>query len=85
MQIGDDVVKQAMEFDRFDNMRKYENGNTLGNGRLMSNERADPNAFKNRQGEIAGHKEKLSDRDIPYLGRRIRQELSLFCGYSADE
>jgi len=48
-------VREAIEFSKFENMRKLENNGGLGKGFLSPRDAKDPESFKVRSGMVGGH------------------------------
>jgi len=76
---SDDVIDRAVDFARFDNMRKLEIEGSIGrNNRLKPADANDPASFKTRKGEVGGYRNYLSAEDIEYMNARIKSQLSPF-------
>lgn len=69
------VLEGAVEFSRFENMRKME---TKGFARpeLDRRDPGDKESFKARKGKVGGYREYLSPADVEYLDARIAERLS---------
>ncbi|MCB1751337.1 MAG: sulfotransferase domain-containing protein [Gammaproteobacteria bacterium] len=76
-----EFVHQAIDFSRFDNMRKLENQGGLGKGFLSPRNAADPESFKVRSGVVGGYGKHLAAEDLIYIDR-VLQDLDPFFGYS---
>ncbi|HEU0030821.1 MAG TPA: sulfotransferase domain-containing protein [Kofleriaceae bacterium] len=73
------VVEAAVEFSRFDNMRKLEaQAAKDAAARLKPGDAADTESFKTRKGKVGGFREYLSPDEIAYLNERIASTLSPF-------
>ncbi len=81
--LQDDLIHQAVEFARFENMRRMEESGVLDSFRLRPGDRYDPESFKARRGKVGGYVDYLSPSDIAYLNHKIKTQLSPFFGYSA--
>ncbi len=69
------VLEHAVDFGRFENMRRLEERDALGSGRLRPGDPADPESFKTRRGVVGGYRTYLSESQITWLDRRIADEL----------
>lgn len=84
-EVGNDIVREATEFARFENMRKMEMRNTLASGRLRPGNKNDPESYKTRRGKVGGFVDYLSEADVEYLNQKINTELSSYYGYTVEE
>jgi len=80
-EIKADTIRQAVEFARFDNMRKLEESGELASFRLQPGNKQDPESYKTRRGIVEGFRDYLSEEDIHYLDDKIKAELSAYFGY----
>jgi hypothetical protein len=72
-------LERAVEFSRFDNMRKLERQGGVGAlDRLRPADAADAESYKTRKGKVGGFREYLSEEDIEYMNARITERLSPF-------
>ncbi len=77
---GPDVLDRAVAAGRFDNMRRLEADNTLGNVRLRPPADGNPDGFKVRRGSVGGFKDYLSDDDIAWMENYLHSELDDYFG-----
>jgi hypothetical protein len=80
-EIGEGIVEQAVEYARFDNMRRMETEGSFRSSRLRPRDMEDAESFKTRRGKVGGFVDYLSDEDVRYLNQKVRSELSDFYGY----
>jgi len=79
--VGDEVIRQAVEFATFKSMQAMEKDNKLNTIKLSPVNLSDPDSFKTRKGKIGGFVEYLSREEIDYLNSRIKERLSPYFGY----
>jgi hypothetical protein len=72
---SDDAVRQAVEYARFDNMRKLESADALDSARLRPKDEADPESFKTRRGVVGGYVDYLEPAEIRHIEERVRADL----------
>lgn len=86
--VSDETINGAVEFCDFDNMRRMEASNTLGNNRLAPGDTGDPNSFKARRGEIGGYRDYLQGGTLAYVERIINEQLTpyyhRYLGYTTE-
>ena len=75
-----ELIRESVEFARFENMRKMEARGEIGSFRLRPSDPSNPNAYKTRKGKIGGYREELSPQDIMYIDSRINSRLRSFFG-----
>jgi hypothetical protein len=64
------VVSEAIEFSRFDNMRRLEQAGGVGEGtRLRAADAQDASSFKTRKGQVGGFAQTLSPADLEFVNR----------------
>jgi hypothetical protein len=80
-EIDDELLKQAVEYASFKNMRKMEAAGAFTSGMLTPGNRSDQESYKTRRGKIGGHQDYLSSEESARLLDKIRTELSDFYGY----
>ncbi|OFW72034.1 MAG: hypothetical protein A2Y55_13515 [Actinobacteria bacterium RBG_16_68_12] len=70
---GDDVLRSAVEYGRFENMQRLERRGSFQahNRRLVARHPDDPESYKTRRGEVGGYRDYLSAEEIAYLEERI--------------
>ena len=66
-----DVLKEAIEFGKFDNMKKLEQSKSVTKDSLAY--KGDARAMKVRSGKVDGYKEHLSDKDIKKINKVLGQ------------
>ena len=71
------VLEGAVEFSRFENMRKIE-AKGFARPELDRRDPGDTESFKARKGKVGGYREYLSPADVEYLDARIAERLSPF-------
>ena len=71
------VLEGAVEFSRFDNMRKIE-AKGFARPELDRRDPSDAESYKARKGKVGGYREYLSPADVDYLNARIAERLSPF-------
>ena len=76
--LSDAVLDRAIEFAKFENMRKLEETGS-GHPALARNKNLeDKETFKTRKGKVGGYREYLSPEDLAFLENRISARLSAF-------
>lgn len=78
--ISDEIVHKAVEFARFERMKKLETSMVVNTSELLPGDLNDPESFKVRRGKVGGYKDYLDHNDIEYLNERIRRNLSDYFG-----
>lgn len=73
--ISDDIIKEAIKFASFDNMRRMEEEGKLA-VRLQPGDSKDPESYKTRKGKVGGYTEYLTQDDIEYINQRMREGFS---------
>ena len=79
--VNDELVKMAVEFATFNNMRDMEERGRFESSRLVPGDKADTESYKVRKGIVGGYFDYLSQEDIDYLNKIINTELSHVFGY----
>lgn len=75
------IIEGAVEFSRFENMRKIE-AKGFDRPELDRSKPDDQDSLKARKGKVGGYREYLSAADVDYLNARIAEKLSpFFAGY----
>jgi hypothetical protein len=80
--VRDDLVREAVAFADFENMKKMEANNEFGTTILRARNVSDPDSFKVREGKVGGFAKHFEQADIDYLNRAL-SELDPFYGYRA--
>ncbi len=84
--IADTTLQEAVDFCRFDNMRKLESQNALGTSALAARDQDDQDSYKTRRGEVGGYHEHLHGDALEQVNAIIRERLDpLFAGYIEDD
>ncbi len=63
----DDLVRAAVEFSRFENMKKLEAKGFFQDDKMQPGQKSDAESFKVRKGVVGGYREYLSAADIAYV------------------
>lgn len=79
--IDDRCMAEAIEFAKFDNMRKLEEQNALGDARLKPGDKNDEESYKTRKGKAGGFVDHLSPATVADLTQRMERDLSPYFGY----
>jgi len=68
------TISDAIEYGRFDNMRRMEQSGGLGEGsRLRPGDASDASSYKTRKGKVGGFAETLSPEDLAYANRVLAE------------
>ncbi|MFW6009253.1 MAG: sulfotransferase domain-containing protein, partial [archaeon] len=81
LKVDDKLISEAVEFAKFDNMRKMEKKNKYNSSRLKPGEKNDIESYKTRKGKVGGYKDYLSEKQICYINEKIKNKLSNFFEY----
>lgn len=65
--VTDAELEAAIEYARFENLRRLEAGGAVHKAALRPVDRDDPESFKVRQGRVGGYRQSLSDDDIAFI------------------
>jgi len=76
------IFQEALEFSRFENMQKLEAAGVFDSKILHPGDVRDPESFKVRRGKVGGFREYLSNEDLAYAAKAMR-DLDPKFGYSA--
>lgn len=60
------AVEAAVEYARFDNMRKMEEGRTFRSGRMRPGRGGGAQSLKTRRGKVGGYTDELAPEDVAY-------------------
>lgn len=74
--IRDATVRDAVEYSRFENMRRMEVSGCVENDYLRSPSTGDANSLKTRRGAVGAYAEYFDREDIDYVDRKLWEELS---------
>lgn len=75
------IVKHAVEYASFDNMRKMERSGQVESERLQPGDPTDKQSYKTRKGQVGGFREELDEPEIEYVTHRLTEELAPVFGY----
>lgn len=67
----DRFIQRAIEYCRFENLRRLEKQKRFNSGILSPKDINDPESFKTRKGLVGNYREYLSDADIAYIDKQI--------------
>jgi hypothetical protein len=68
------TITDAIEYGRFDNMRRMEQSGGLGEGsRMRPGDASDASSYKTRKGKVGGFAETLSPEDLAYANRVLAE------------
>ena len=67
------ILREAIEFSRFENMQKMEAAGAFDSKILRAGDVRDPESFKVRRGKIGGYREYLSAEDQLYAAKAIKK------------
>jgi hypothetical protein len=79
--VGDDALDRAIEYCRFDNMRRMEVEGHFQSARLKTRNPSDPDSFKTRRGEVGAYREYLDPETLSYLDGRVASDMPPLFGY----
>ncbi|HEY7535235.1 MAG TPA: sulfotransferase domain-containing protein [Thermodesulfobacteriota bacterium] len=71
--IDNDIIKKAVEFARFNNMKKMEKDGFFKNESMRPANINDEESYKIRRGIVGGYENYLSERDIKYIDQTIKE------------
>ena len=74
--IDPDLVKEAVEFSSFSNMKKMESQRKFKNKRIEPYDPHNLNSVKVRKGRVGGHKQDLSQEDLQWVNGRLNNSLN---------
>ncbi|ADH85793.1 sulfotransferase domain-containing protein [Desulfurivibrio alkaliphilus] len=77
-EISEDIIREAVEFCRFDNMRRLEAGNAFGTSALSAREVDDEESYKTRKGKVGGYGDYLNGEGLAYVEKVIGERLDPF-------
>ncbi len=76
-------ISEAVDFSRFENMKKMEAGGEFQKKSLRPGDLSDADSFKVREGKVGGFKRHFSEADLAYIDQAM-QQLNPFYGYSRE-
>jgi hypothetical protein len=65
------LVKEAVEFARFENMKRMEKNNVFDHHKLRAVDPSDPDSYKVREGKVGGHVKHLEGGDLAYVNAAL--------------
>lgn len=71
--IDDNIMRQAVEFAIFNNMRKMEKDGFFKSGAMRPANINDDESYKLRRGIVGGYEYYLSEEDIKYIDQVIKE------------
>ena len=72
-EIDDNILKTAVSFASFDNMKQMEQAGIFQTEKLLPADNFDPESYKVRRGVIGGYKEYLSEADLIYIEETVAE------------
>ncbi|NER39959.1 MAG: sulfotransferase domain-containing protein [Oscillatoria sp. SIO1A7] len=79
--IPEELVKEAIEYASFENMRKLEIDNAFNSFMLKPGDKNDPESYKVRRGKVGGFVDYLNEADLKWINQKINLRLSNFYAY----
>ncbi len=73
--VSQETVLEAVEYGRFDNMRRLEASNALGSSALAARDAQDPDSFKTRRGEVGAFTKYMDADSLAYVDQIINTRL----------
>ncbi len=77
-----EIIRTAVDYCRFDNLRKFEAEKKFKSGILSPKDPNDPESFKTRKGLVGNYTQYLSASDIRYIDEQIARHGCEFTDYS---
>ena len=77
-EVAPSTIAGAVEFARFENMRKLEQKDSFQNDILRPADQRDPESFKVPRGKVGGYSEYLTEDDVRYIDSIVRKAGALF-------
>jgi hypothetical protein len=74
--ISREAVQIAVEYSRFDNMRRMESAGQFAAKKLLPGDKSDSESFKTRRGKVHGFEKYLRPETIAFIDDKVRRELS---------
>lgn len=81
--VDESKLREAVEFARFENMRKMEESGRFESRILQPRDATDPDTYKVRRGKVGGYRDYLDEDAVAYVDARLR-DLDPFFGYGRD-
>ena len=80
-EVTDDVIREAVEYNRIDQLRKREGAGQYDTRRLQPGDPNDPDSFKARKGKVGGFRDVITPEDVERMTRIIGEELDPWYRY----
>jgi hypothetical protein len=74
------TIGSAVDFGRFDSMRRLEQSGAIEHRGMRSGDPGDPESFKTRRGKVGGYVDYMTSEDIDFTETMIRDRLDPFYG-----
>jgi hypothetical protein len=74
------MIQEAVDFSRFENMKKMEARGEFQKKSLRPGDPEDADSFKVREGKVGGYMRHFSEQDLEYI-RQAMESLDKFYGY----
>ncbi|MHC5111973.1 MAG: sulfotransferase domain-containing protein [Planctomycetota bacterium] len=78
---GEDVVRRAVDFASFDNMKSMESQGRFARKMMQPGDPGDAESFKVRKGKVGGYVEYLGDEDLAYIDEVIARHGDESCDW----
>ena len=78
---NDEVIRQAVDYCCFDNLRQLELSNHFEGGGLKRRDTSDPDSLKVRRARVGGYREDFSPAQITEMDALVEERLSPTLGY----
>jgi len=82
--VSDKTIAEAVEFCRFENMRKLEQSDAFKSKKMVPTNRSDEESYKIRKGKVGGYRDYLSAEDVRCLDELMREVLPDSFTYTTD-
>jgi len=77
------LIREAVEFSKFENMKKMEAHGDFKQGSLRPGDPKDADSFKVREGKVGGYERHFSEEDLAYINQAMLS-LDPFYGYKTE-
>lgn len=71
--VTDEELARAVEFARFENLKRLESGGLVRAAALRPTDASDPDSYKVRKGRVGGYRESLAAEDIAFIDDTLRR------------
>ena len=71
--VSDGLIKEAIDFCSFDNMKRFEQDNSFGRRYLRRIDKNDIRTYKIREGKLSGYLEHVKPEDISFLDDSFKE------------